>query len=132
MANQLKMAEIYSIVTLRAQGWSHRRIARELGIHRETVARYLALLKAQSTEPVLAGSKPANALTGSANERAHPTAAGAGHDDPKPAIAPIGSWREAAPATGGQEHGPEPASPRHPAKPCWRSVASRGCVCCMA
>jgi transposase len=43
MANQLKMAKIHSIQTLHARGWSQRRIARELGIHRETVARYLRI-----------------------------------------------------------------------------------------
>lgn len=31
MANQLKMAEVHSILTLRTRGWSFRRIARELG-----------------------------------------------------------------------------------------------------
>ena len=41
MANQLKMAKVHSIQTLHARGWSQRRIARELGIHRETVARYV-------------------------------------------------------------------------------------------
>lgn len=34
MANQLKVAEVFSIQALHAQGWSQRRIARELGIHR--------------------------------------------------------------------------------------------------
>lgn len=42
MANQLKVALIESIQSLRAQRWSFRRIARELGIHRETVARYVS------------------------------------------------------------------------------------------
>lgn len=41
MANPLKMAKVHSIQTLHARGWSQRRIARELGIHRETVARYV-------------------------------------------------------------------------------------------
>jgi transposase len=41
MANVLKMAKVHSIQVLHARGWSRRRIARELGIHRETVARYL-------------------------------------------------------------------------------------------
>ena len=41
MANRLKMAKVHSIQTLHARGWSQRRIARELGIHRETVARYV-------------------------------------------------------------------------------------------
>src|SRR5947209_3369607 len=35
------MAVIDTIFTLRARGWSHREIADALGIHRETVARYL-------------------------------------------------------------------------------------------
>ena len=41
MANRLKMAKVCSIQVLHARGWSQRRIARELGIHRETVARYV-------------------------------------------------------------------------------------------
>jgi transposase len=55
MANLLNMAQIESILSLRAQRWSFRRIARELGIHRDTVARRVRL----------AESKPAKALTGS-------------------------------------------------------------------
>ncbi len=43
MANQLKMALVESIITLHGHGWSRRRIARELGIHRETVGRYVGL-----------------------------------------------------------------------------------------
>jgi transposase len=40
MANVLKMAKINAIWCLLEQGWSRRRIARELGVHRETVSRY--------------------------------------------------------------------------------------------
>ena len=71
MANQLKMALANAILTLQQRGWSQRRIARELGINRETVARYVSLPGA--------GPKPAtNAPTGS--------------EGPKPATnAPIGS-----------------------------------------
>ena len=39
MANQLKMAQVHSILTLHERGWSFRRIGRELGIHRETAHR---------------------------------------------------------------------------------------------
>ena len=39
MANQLKMAMADTVLQLLQRGWSYRRIARELGIHRETVAR---------------------------------------------------------------------------------------------
>jgi transposase len=50
MANQLKVADVLAIRALVERGWSYRRIARELGVHRETVARY--------------ASKPAKAPTG--------------------------------------------------------------------
>jgi transposase len=43
MANVLKMAKGHSIQVLHARGWSQRRIARALGVHRETVARYVRL-----------------------------------------------------------------------------------------
>lgn len=43
MANRLKMAEVQAIQGLLFRGWSRRRIARELGIDRETVARYARL-----------------------------------------------------------------------------------------
>ncbi|MFH1220393.1 MAG: IS21 family transposase [Candidatus Eisenbacteria bacterium] len=55
MANGLKMAVIHAIEELLKRGWSHRRIARELGVHRETVARYERLR----------GSKPAISTPGS-------------------------------------------------------------------
>jgi hypothetical protein len=58
--NQLNVSLQHSITTLAAHGWSHRRIARELDIHRETVGRHLRL----------AGSKPAKVLTGSAPDPA--------------------------------------------------------------
>jgi len=58
MANQLKMARIQAILGLLEQGWSHRRIARELGVHRETVGRYDRLRRE-------AGSKPAIVTLGS-------------------------------------------------------------------
>jgi DNA-binding NarL/FixJ family response regulator len=41
--NQLNVSLQHSIMTLAAHGWSHRRIARELDIHRETVGRHLRL-----------------------------------------------------------------------------------------
>jgi len=42
MANRLKVAKVLSINQLHDQGWSQRRIARELGISRDAVARHLA------------------------------------------------------------------------------------------
>jgi transposase len=61
------MAKVNAIHTLHAQGWSQRKIAEQLGINRETVARQLAAER----------PKPAKAPTGS--------------DDSKPAKAPTGS-----------------------------------------
>ena len=43
MANDLEVAKVHSIQTLRERSWSQRRIARELGIDREMVARQLRL-----------------------------------------------------------------------------------------
>ena len=41
MANRLKVANVLSIKQLHAQGWSQRKIARELGVSRAAVARHL-------------------------------------------------------------------------------------------
>jgi len=54
--NRLAVSLQQSIHTLHARGWSARRIARELGLHRETVGRELRI------------SKPAKVATGSAAE----------------------------------------------------------------
>jgi len=72
MSNLLKMAVSESIRTLHRRGWSQRRIADELGINRETVARYLRLAEPApkpanaptGSEESHGASKPANALTG--------------------------------------------------------------------
>ena len=65
MANELKMANIQSILTLNKRGWSNRRIARELGIHRDTVGRHLRLASKNAASDELGGSKPAKAPPGS-------------------------------------------------------------------
>jgi transposase len=79
MSNLLNVAMIQSILSLHAQGWSQRRIARTLGIDRETVRRY-----------VQAHSKPANSPIGSA-----------GATDSNPANAPVGSSAADVPSNPG-------------------------------
>jgi plasmid stabilization system protein ParE len=89
MANQLKMAEVQAILALTRSGWSDRHIARQLGVHRETVGRHRRLSSQDS-------SKPASAPTGSGGS-ACPSEG-----------APIGSIDAAADstalATGGSEN----------------------------
>jgi len=71
MANQLKMAVVDAIITLNQRNWSNRRIARELGIDRETVKRHLELAgngsnPTSNAPPGSEGPKPAtNAPPGS-------------------------------------------------------------------
>ncbi len=57
MANQLKVAMQQKIITLHDLGWSFRKIARELGINRETVSRHVRLARE--------GPKPAISTSGS-------------------------------------------------------------------
>lgn len=56
MSNLLKVSEQTTIYSLAQRGWSQRRIAKELGINRETVGRYLRQ------------SKPAISITGDSEE----------------------------------------------------------------
>ncbi len=70
---QLKVNEQQSIIALHQQGWSGRRIARELGLDRGTVAKYLAEEPKPATNPQTGSeeaipAKPAtNPQTGSAS-----------------------------------------------------------------
>ncbi len=51
MVNEVKMGVRDAILGLSGQGWSRRRIARELGVHRRTVARDIALAERESNCP---------------------------------------------------------------------------------
>jgi transposase len=73
--NQLNMSLQHSILTLAGHGWSHRRIAGELDINRETVGRYLRLAR----------SKPAILTPGSKSDV-----------EPEPAISTSGSGRQSS------------------------------------
>ena len=89
--NQLKMDIQQTINTLSRGGWSQRRIARELGIDRETVARYRRLARqVEEPNPTIppAGSEPV--------------------EGPKPAIVPPGSEVTTVPSH-------TPAEPPNPA-----------------
>lgn len=120
MANLLKMALVDSIFTLHQRGWSQRRIARELGLNRETVARHLR---------EAARSKPAMAPLGSAEPAREPKPATSADDlpvpadDSKPAMAPLGSTgvgSESKPAMaplGFDEAAATPAQPRGVGRP---------------
>src|SRR5271155_4002946 len=89
MSNLLEVAMINLILSLHRQGLSQRRIASELGINRETVARYLS----QAGD----AAKPANAPSGSIEAQPEPKPANAPSGsieagaEPKPANAPPGS-----------------------------------------
>ncbi len=78
MANVLKMAQIQTIETLWKQGWSCRRIARELGIYRDTVRKYVEELKR--------ASKPASEVTaGISGDPGPPAVDPSTPEAPKPA-----------------------------------------------
>lgn len=84
MANRLKMAILQSILSLHAQGWSGRRIARELGVDRGTVSRYIALAAdGQVSDPASAPIEP-----GRESARSNPATA------PPGSPSRCGRWRE--------------------------------------
>jgi predicted transcriptional regulator len=75
MSNVLKVSLQTTIYGLAERGWSQRRIASELGINRETVARYLRLGNASiSTTKSEDGSdrKPAISITGKSEVDSEP------------------------------------------------------------
>ena len=102
MANRLKMALIETILSLQRRGWSRRRIARELGVNRETVSRQLQA--AHDSKPAIApsGSRASTAESKPANA---PAGSDASTHDSKPANAPPGST---APEGASTDTSPEP------------------------
>jgi len=91
MANQIKVATTHSIITLYNRGWSKRRIARELGLNRETVGRHIRLELERA-------SKPAISTAGSPESKpAIPTAGSGVSPPPKPAIPTAGRESQCRP-----------------------------------
>jgi transposase len=104
MSNQLKMAKIDAILALHQRRWSIRRIAKELGLHRDTVARHI-----RACEPT---SKQAGAPIGSDGEpdpAKQATPQGGAHESKQatPEGAPIGSKQATPPEA---PIGPEPSA----------------------
>ena len=122
MANLLKMAISETIRALHRRGWSRRRIAGELGINRETVARHLRQADSSSkpanappgSDEVPGGPKPANAPPGSEADRAAPRPTHAPLDSeqdpgaPRPAVGSPDSTPDPRPHGSGRASGCEP------------------------
>lgn len=108
MANQLKMAKIEMILALYQRRWSIRRIAKELGLHRDTVARHLRACPA--------ASKQARAPIGSEPQSEESKQA-------TPQGAPIGS-KQASPEGAPNEPPPTEVDPRRQVSLCepWRQI----------
>ena len=97
--NELNVNLQHSILTLAGNGWSNRRIARELGIDRETVGKYLLLARSKPAISTLGSepdpnSKPAILISGSEADSSS-----------KPAISTAGS-------SAGRQSQCEPYSPQ--------------------
>jgi transposase len=98
------MAMVEAILALLARGWSQRRIARELGVNRETVGRYVGLVRRRGGA-AQGESGVGEAAPSAAFDPPRPAPSPLGSADSKPAKAPIGSGE--APLGSG---GPKPAT----------------------
>lgn len=118
MSHLLKMAIVQSIIQLHSLGWSQRRIARELGIHRETVGKYLKEHLCGS-EPAISPpgseqSKPASLdhFPGPASDQSDSVSFADSDASSKPAISPSGSRattvRSSMPSNAGRRSDCEP------------------------
>lgn len=76
MANQLKMAMVNAIITLKQRGWSMRRIARELGVDRETVKRHVLSASNPATNAPFGSEEISNPASNA------PSGSGTGSDPP--------------------------------------------------
>jgi len=82
MPYRLKMSKIQSIIALRQQGWTFSRIARELGVHRQTVARYVRDHSESTQAPTGSeGSESTKAPTGSVDSESTQAPRSSASDD---------------------------------------------------
>jgi transposase len=104
VANVLKMTVVQSILSLHAQGWSHRRIAKALAINRRTVSRYVhqqqAAVSKCTSAPIEPGRLGADSKCTTAPIGSAPATEPAGSDPCSHAAAPgsptsrCAPWRE--------------------------------------
>jgi transposase len=89
--NQLKVHQQQTIAALHEQGWSQRRIARELGLDRKTVRRYLAAvaLSKSPTNP-RTGSEPQNPILPAPPAGAEPGPESKSPTDPQTGVLALG------------------------------------------
>ena len=97
MANEVKMDVKHSIQALYMKGWSRRKIARELHLHRRTVTRYVDQI---AVTPVV-GSKCTISTAGNSTEPES-------FSDPKCTISTAGKIRTFAPSKPGRASSCEP------------------------
>ena len=72
MANRLTMATIQAILALHRSGHSNRKIARLLGVHRETVAEYLRAAETQNRPNAPTGSDDESSVPGEVKRASTP------------------------------------------------------------
>lgn len=109
MANRLKMAQQNTILVLAQRGWSYRRIALELGVHRDTVSLHVRRAAAAGLGPgPPAEANPAISIAGSDGPATDNPDATAAATVSNPAISITGSGRPALPVPAGRRSRCEP------------------------
>ena len=102
MSNELSMAERETIAALLRQGWSKRRIARELGLHRDTVRRY-------AREVSRGQANPESVETATAKQ-ATPIKVATGTDSKQATLSEVATGKNDGIPSGGQAESAEVAN----------------------
>ena len=106
MSNVLAVIHQQSIQSLHQKGWSNRRIARELGIDRRTVAQYVGVSKCSTIST--AGSEAETGDSIAAKCTSISSAGSGAPEESKCAISTTGSLRDGAGASAGRKSQCEP------------------------